>query len=455
MRALTHGDAIGTVSARKSGLDQQPDSRIPTLAHAMGAGGYKPVLIGRMHANGPDQLHGYADRLVGDHGPNHSGGFGVDHGPLSGTAGPQRVSLEKAGHGQSAYQVHDEDVTAATVAYLNRLGVKKRAGQLSEPFSLSVGFMLPHQPYVARRQDYEYYYENMYPPQNIEPFGDHLHPHIKLWREASGIVEVSDEEIRRARAAYWALVERMDVMIGQIMAALRENGLSEDTLFVCTSDHGEQVGEHGLWWKQTFFEDSVKVPAILSWPGQLPEGTRCDRVVSSLDINATMIDALACPALPASRGRSLLSLLNDPNNVEWDDVAFSELCYDASLAAGSFPAAGVCQRMIRRGPWKLIYYHGQPCQLFNLQQDPRELNDRASDSACQELIEDLTDEVLNGWDPEQIRERITQWNKDSAVLSGWTRTVQPRDQYRWEMRREMAYLDEEQMEKGQRGETAD
>ncbi len=62
--------------------------------------------------------------------------------------------------------------------------------------------MLPHQPYVARRQDYEYYYETMYPPQNIEPFGDHLHPHIKLWREASVIVQVSDEEIRRARAAY-------------------------------------------------------------------------------------------------------------------------------------------------------------------------------------------------------------------------------------------------------------
>ena len=145
MRALTHGDAIGTLSARKSVLDQQPDSRFadshPCSRH--GGRGYKPVLIGRMQANGPDQLHGYAERLVGD------------HGPLSGTAEPQRVSLEKAGHGQSAYQVHDEDVTTATVAYLNRLGVKKRARQLSEPFSLSVGFMLQHQPYVARRQHYE------------------------------------------------------------------------------------------------------------------------------------------------------------------------------------------------------------------------------------------------------------------------------------------------------------
>ena len=71
-------------------------------------------------------------------------------------------------------------------------------------------------------------------------------------------------------------------MIGQILTALRENGLDENTLILYTSDHGEQVGEHGLWWKQTFYEHSVKVPAILSWRGALPEGTRCDRVISSL-----------------------------------------------------------------------------------------------------------------------------------------------------------------------------
>ena len=102
--------------------------------------------------------------------------------------------------------------------------------------------------------------------------------------------------------------------------------------------------------------------------------------------------------------------------------------------------------MIRRGPWKLIYYHGQPCQLFNLEEDPRELTDRAADPACKELIEDLTDKILDGWDPERIRDQIAQWNKESAVLSSWARTVQPADQCRWNLRPEMAYLDEEQME---------
>ena len=426
------------------------DSGIPTFAHAMGAGGYRPVLVGRMHSVGPDQLHGYAERLVGDHGPNQPGGKGVDHGQLSGTAGPGRVSLHLSGHGQSAYQVHDEDVTAATIDYLNRLGVAKRAGQVAEPFSLSVGFMLPHQPFVARLQDYRYYYENITSPQTPEPFGDHLHPHIKHWRQACEIEEISEEETRRARAAYWALVHRMDALIGQIIAALRENDLEENTLILYTSDHGEQVGEHGLWWKQTFYEDSVKVPTILAWPGRLPAGTRCDRVISSLDLNATMLDALGCPALPHSRGRSLLPLLADPQNAEWDDIAFSEFCQDAAGAGGPFSEMGIFQRMIRRGPWKLNYYHGQPCQLFNLQADPRERCDLADDPAHQETLAALKAEVLDGWDPEWIATRMAALRADRSILAAWGRTIQPPDQCRWKLDPAMDYLDPEQLDDSQR-----
>jgi choline-sulfatase len=421
------------------------DSATPTFAHAMGAGGYRPALIGRMHSVGPDQLHGYAERLVGDHGPNQMGGSGNSRGEYGGTAGPARVSLRLSGHGQSAYQVHDEDVTASTVDYFNRLGVQRRARQPAEPFSLSVGFMLPHQPFIARLEDYRHYYENMTPPKNPELFGDHLHPHIKLWRQACEIEEVSEDEIRRSRAAYWALVYRMDVMIGQIMNALRENGLEENTLVVYMSDHGEQLGEHGLWWKQTFYEDSAKVPAILAWPGHLPEGTHCDKVTSSLDLNATMIDALGCPALPHSRGRSLLPLLNEPDHTEWDNVAFSEFCQDAAGAGGPFPEEGIFQRMVRRDNFKLNYYHGQPCQLFDLDVDPRELNDLAADPAHQETVAKLKAEVLEGWDPEWIRERMAALRADRPILANWCKNVQPPDTIRWDLKTGMDYLDEEQI----------
>ena len=118
-------------------------------------------------------------------------------------------------------------------------------------------------------------------PKHPEPFSDTLHPYFRWWREQCGIVEVSDAEILRARTAYWALVTRMDRMIGEILMALQDNGLAETQLSSICPITAKQVGEHGLWWKQTFYEDSVRVPTILSWPGALPEGVRCDRVISS------------------------------------------------------------------------------------------------------------------------------------------------------------------------------
>ncbi|MGH2561040.1 MAG: sulfatase-like hydrolase/transferase, partial [Thermomicrobiales bacterium] len=225
------------------------DAGIPTFAHALGAAGYRSTLIGRLHAIGPDQLRGYVERQVGDHFPNHMGGRPVARGSLDGTAGPDRISLRLSGTGQSAYQVKDEDVTAAAVNELDRLGEARRQGEAAPPFCLSVGYMLPHQPFVARREDYARYAGRMTMPRHPEPFSNALHPYIRWWRSRCGIETVTDEETLRARTAYWALVTRLDSMIGRVFDALRRNGFEENTLVVYLTDHGEQVGEHGLWWK--------------------------------------------------------------------------------------------------------------------------------------------------------------------------------------------------------------
>ena len=406
------------------------DSGIPTIAHALGAGGYRPVLIGRMHAIGPDQLHGYAERLVGDHSPNFLGSKPVDHGSLHGTAGPDLISLEKSGPGQSAYQVHDEDVTVATLDYLNRLGVQRRAGLLDQPFCLSVGFMLPHQPFVARSEDFAAYVGKVGLPITPEPFSNALHPHFRYWRTKCRIESVPEEMILRARAAYFALVTRLDALIGQILTALRDNGLADNTLIVYSSDHGEQIGEHGLWWKQTFYEDSVKVPAILSWPDVLPRGVRNERIISSLDLNATMLDALGAPPLPNSRGRSVLPLISNAET-DWDDVAFSEYCTDD----------GCYQRMIRRGDWKLCYYHGQPVQLFDLANDSRETFNRANDPTVQDVREDLIQKVREDWDPAAIAATMAAKRADEKIMVNWARNTAPTEHHRWNLRPEMDYLD--------------
>jgi choline-sulfatase len=414
------------------------DSSIPSLAHAMGAAGYWPVLIGRMHALGPDQLHGYAERLVGDHGPNYSGGGPVDRGVLEGTAGPDRISLERSGPGQSAYQVHDEYVTAATIDYLNRLGVQKKSGLLTDPFCLTAGLMLPHPPYVARREDYDLYRETMTMPRKPRPFSQEQHPHLRWWRQHTGSEEVTGDEILRARAAYWGLVTRIDIMVGQILAALYQNDLADNTLIVYTSDHGDMLGEHGLWWKHTFYEESVRVPLIVSWPGVIPAGQRCERVVSALDVTATMLDALDAPALPGSPGRSFLGLIDGHGESgAWEDMAFSEYCLDQFC-----PEEGCFQRMLRQDEWKLVYYYAQEPQLFNLAEDPDELVNRAQDPACQEILADLTACILDGWDPEAIQAKLAAKRAESEILKAWAQHTHPPDQFRWDLKPKMNYLEE-------------
>ena len=97
--------------------------------------------------------------------------------------------------------------------------------------------------------------------------------------------------------------------------------------------------------------------------------------------------------------------------------------------------------MIRDGEWKLNYYHGQPLQLFNLKEDPNELHNRADDSICQDILQDLTSQVLKGWDPDWIAAQLTAKRADTQLLGRWGRNTRPRDQYRWNLLPEMDYLD--------------
>lgn len=419
--------------------DHSLNSGIPTFAHAMGAAGYRPVLIGRMHAIGPDQLHGYAERLIGDHSSNYVGGPGPRRGLPQGTAGPRRISLEASGAGQSGYQVHDAYCTAAAIDFINREGVRTRTSHDREPFCLTVGLMLPHPPYVAQEADFRLYDGRVPSPRIPMPPPEALHPHIRWRMESGGILTTHPAGVARARTAYWALVSRMDAMIGQILDALDANGFADNTLVVYASDHGDSLGERGLWWKHTFYEESVKVPLILRWPGRIPPGQRSERVVSALDLTATLVNALGAPPLPNAQGRSLLPLLDGCENAAWDDIAFSEYCDDLFG-----PPGGCYQRMVRRGDWKLIVYHGEPSQLFNLAEDPDETHDRANDPACRAICDELTQLVLAEWNPEAIIAKMRQIRADNRILSAWTKQVQPAEMIRWEMTPEMEYLTSDQ-----------
>lgn len=410
-------------------------SDIPTTAHALGAVGYRPELVGRLHSIGPDQLHGFVQRDLGDHMTDWLGGRPYTMGVLDRAQRPFPESLTNSGPGQCSYELLDREVTRQAVTRLEGIASARRDGDTT-PFSLNVGYILPHQPYVADPALYAYYEDKVGSPRLPRP-DDPPGAWLSFWRTQTGLDAVDPAAQVRARAAYYALVETIDAMIGEVLDALQRLDLLDNTLVVYASDHGDQLGERNLWWKQTFYEESAGVPLILSWPGQLPEGARCGAIANLVDVAATIVDAAGAPPLPACDGRSLLPIARN-GDAAWLDETFSEYCTDGMQA---WSGGRLLQsRMLRRGRFKYCYYHGFPDQLFDLEADPDEMHDRARDSVFREQRDGLREAVLANWDPDAIGAAIKARNEEKAVLSAWAKSVEPVDKYRWETRAEDNWL---------------
>ncbi|MEH6726117.1 MAG: sulfatase-like hydrolase/transferase [Hyphomicrobiales bacterium] len=421
--------------------DILPSGR-PTFAHALGGAGYATRLVGRMHSIGPDQLRGFSERFVGDHSTNWVGGTPHSLGILTGTSGPARVSIDKSGAGQSSYEVHDRDVVKSCQD-LSTIIAAEQAAPDAAPFFLHVGLMLPHQPYVSNAELFDYYHDRIPDPDTNAPDAEDEHPYLRDWKELTDTTDISPDDMRRARAAYYGLVETTDRMIGEILESYREKGLLENTLVIYVSDHGDQIGERGLWWKQTFYEQSVRVPMIMSWPGRIPAGERRSQIVNLVDIAPTLVDAAQGDQVsqddekPEIDGTSLLQLATD-GTAPWDNETYSEYCTDGM---NKRMPQKVQQRMIRSGPWKLVYYHGYPSQLFNLEDDPLEMQDLVAVPQHADLVQSLQAKVLQGWDPDLISQKMEQNRRQKTILSEWSQQTKPIDTYRWMIETNDNWLD--------------
>lgn len=410
-------------------------SDIPTTAHALGAAGYRPTLIGRMHAIGPDQVHGYALREIGDHITDWYGGAPYSMGVLDKAQRPFKESLVNSGPGQMSYELLDRAVTERALEHLDEILDDRKNGNTA-PFSLNLGYMLPHQPYVADPDTYAYYEGKVGPP-TLSRANEGAGTYLAWWRKQTGLNEITEEDEIRARTAYYALVDTMDREIGKVLNKLEELELAENTLIVYTSDHGDQLGQRDLWWKQTFYEESVKVPLIMSWADKIPKNQSRSEVVNLVDVSAAIVEAAGGPELPNIDGKSLLGLAIDADT-EWTNETYSEYCTDGLQA---WSGGRVLQsRMVRSGKWKFNYYHGCPHQLFDLETDPDEMINLIDDPAYQIIANQLKEKVLSTWDPDQINQIIQAGNKEKAILKAWAESVKPKDSYKWETKIEDNWL---------------
>lgn len=409
-------------------LEDMLASDAPTFAHSLGAAGYRTICVGRMHSIGPDQHHGFAERHVGDCGPNWLGVERQKLGPLLGAQGPSGPgpdgvarSLAMAGRGQSGYEVVDDATTDVTCERLAELGSARAAGD-DTPFMMVAGFLLPHCPFVARPDDYDRFAGRVPPPRLGVPPPDEEHPWLRQWRKESRTDGATAAQIDRARTAYWGLVHALDAKIGRILDALEVAGFGRDTLVIYASDHGEHAGERGLWWKNTMHEDSAGVPLIVSWPGHLPEGTRCGRVANLVDVGATMIAAAGAAPLPRSNSNSLIDIARDPD-AQWVDETFCEYVTDlSSVWTGS---TATTQRMIRSGRWKYVHIDGERPILFDLEGDPDETRDLGESPDHADIRATLSERVLAGWYPAAIRREVDVRCAEKGVLKAWGARTKP------------------------------
>ncbi|MCC6175618.1 MAG: choline-sulfatase [Chloroflexi bacterium] len=365
-------------------------SNEPTWAHRLNLAGYDTAISGKMHFIGEDQRHGFQRRLVSDiHGKHHRALTDWNSKRGWATAG-HKQRLKEAGPGDYLYSQYDDCVATRAAEYLAEPARKEK------PWALCVGLITPHFPLIVRERYWNMYYPEHADLPNIPPGHlDQLHPQNQRLREYFGVADATDEEIRRGRAAYYGLVSFADERIGQVLDALERNGLDENTVVVYTSDHGEMMGEHGLWWKCSFYEGSSRVPFIVSWPQRFTPGRRT-AITSLVDLTRTVIDLAGCEDVDDADldGRVLTGLL-DGTEADGGGVAFSE--YEAH--GTDRPA-----RMVRKGNFKLNYYHGEPIELYDVVTDPSEFTNLADEPAYAAIRDELLALVLENWDPETVKQ---------------------------------------------------
>lgn len=374
---------------------RQLDGETLTYAHMFGASGYETILAGRMHFNGPDQRHGFDQRIVSDVTPyvygQDKGSLGriLDNGPWF--TGPHAKSIQRSGPGECAYEQYDQHVAQTASDWIT-------SRKSDQPFMMTVGFVLPHAPFVCSKEDFDKY-DALVTEADLPPWEEEsLHPELYRFQKDSKLHEeprVSKQDQRRARVAYYGMCASVDRQVKQVVDAIEAAGMTDNTLIVYTSDHGEQLGEHGLWWKHSFYEGSAGVPLIIAGPG-VPQNKTVEQNVSLIDVGPTMLDLSGSKKLPDVLGRSLRCLMDDQPEA-WEDTIFAEHLWPASDDG--------LQRMVKSGHWKLNYYPGFEPELFNTQEDPGEFHDLARDPAHAKLREELLALVTKDWDCKAILAR--------------------------------------------------
>ena len=364
--------------------------------HQLRDAGVPVTSIGKLHFQSAKNDNGFTEELLPMHVVGEVGwavGLLRENPPAYDSAAEL---AQDVGAGNTTYTDYDLAITETTKQWLQ---ANKDA---SEPWAAFVSLVSPHYPLKAPQEFYDMYpLADMDLPIAYEPTARPHHSELKNIASFFKYDQYFNEhKIRQAKAAYYGLISFMDSCVGSILDTLTATGQAENTVVLYVSDHGDMMGDHGLWTKQVMYEPSVGVPMIAAGPG-IPQGKRIKTGTTLLDIAATAFDISGVTEDIESRklpGLSLKALANADNDL--NRTIFSEY-HDGGSTTGTF--------MVRWQNWKYVYYVGHPPQLFDMVSDPNELCNLAeqenSDTTIAAILLEGEHRLRAICDPESVNER--------------------------------------------------
>ncbi|MDQ0468746.1 choline-sulfatase [Labrys wisconsinensis] len=410
----------GRLPSRTGVYDNAAEFRsdIPTWAHYLRRAGYRTTLSGKMHFCGPDQLHGFEERLTTDIYP-------ADYGWTPDWDRPQErpswyhnmSSVTEAGPCVRTNQLDfdDEVIFAAERALYDHVRSSDR-----RPFCLVASLTHPHDPFAIPREYWDLYRDEDIVLPRVEVPLDRLDPHSRRLRHVCDMdaTPIDEKQVRAARRAYFGAISYVDAQVGRLLRALEATGLRDDTIVIFTSDHGEMLGERGLWYKMSWFEGSARVPLLVSAPGRYRPG-RVGASVSLVDLLPTLVEmAGGDPADLAggpSDGRSLVPHCEGRGG---HDEVIGEYLAEGAVAP---------LMMIRRGPWKFVHSPADPDQLYDLEADPDEVHNLAEAADHAATLAEFRAEAARRWDMPALDAAVRESQRrrrlvDAALTTGTLRS---------------------------------
>jgi len=363
-------------------------AQVPTFAHYLRRGGYQTVLSGKMHFCGADQLHGFEERLTTDIYPADFGWTPdwtrFEHRPS------WYHSMESVAQAGPCTRTNQTDFDDEVVFQARRKLFDMARAKDRRPFLMVASMTHPHDPYVIPQGYWDRYAGVEIDMPRVRMTPAELDPHSRRLRHVCGLdlLPVNDTQIRAARRAYYGAVSYVDDQIGVLLEALAEARFADNTIVLLLADHGDMLGERGLWYKMSFFEPACRIPLIVHAPGRFA-AHRVAESASLVDILPTLTELVGTEsgswATPLD-GHSLTAQLK---GAEGRDEVIGEYLAEGAIAP---------LLMIKRGRYKFVHSPVDPDQLYDLLEDPEELRNLAPLTQHVARVQEFRAEVARRWD---------------------------------------------------------